>query len=31
MFEVYREQENYETKVFRAEDEALEWLRAWVE
>lgn len=31
VFEVFREQENYETKVFREEQPALEWLREWVE
>ena len=29
MFEVFREQENYETRVFRDEDEARAWLKAW--
>jgi len=31
MFEVYREQENYETRVFREEQDALKWLMEWVE
>ncbi|MFQ5350627.1 MAG: hypothetical protein ACE5EG_09320, partial [Thermoanaerobaculia bacterium] len=29
MFEVFREQENYQTRVFREEQEALEWLQEW--
>ena len=28
-FEIYREQENYETRVFDNEAAALEWLQAW--
>ena len=31
MFEVYREQENYETRVFREEQGARDWLKEWVE
>ena len=29
MLEVYRDQQDYETRVFRSEQDALEWLRAW--
>jgi hypothetical protein len=29
MFEVFREQENYETRVFREEQEAMNWLKEW--
>ena len=31
MFEAFREQENYQTKAFRDEEEAREWLLAWEE
>ncbi len=31
MFEVYRVQDNYETKVFRDEQKARHWLNEWVE
>ena len=30
MFEVFREQDNYETRVFRDEAEARQWLARWV-
>ena len=29
MFEVYREQDDYQTKVFREEKSALAWLTSW--
>lgn len=29
MFEVYRKQENYQTKVFRKKPAAMAWLQAW--
>ncbi len=31
MFEVFREQDNYETKVFRDEQNARYWLKEWFE
>lgn len=31
MFEVFREQDNYQTRVFRDEQVARQWLKDWVE
>ena len=29
IFEVFREEDNYETKIFREKSEAINWLKSW--